>query len=190
MNLPVKRHCCVFIAQMGAQFHVIYSNQREWVIDSPVQGMTEARINADRCIEALRFSNNCKKQDASIHTLHIAENLNQSLLSGLHQNTGNWQQYFNHIAALLDRQQHILALTLSAEANNLDHPYLSLLMFDPALGEQKTINYRLEAEHSTQQFEATQQLQDGKAHLEIDNQSRHTHHGISYRRYFTLRAYG
>ena len=175
MNLQLRQQCNVFIARLGDHYHVIYPNQREWVIDSPENNLTNAHLKADRCMEALRFNTTCKDLGAAaVYTLNIADALIASLLNGLHSGEKAWQTCFDQISVTLDRYQHILTVTLSNEPNN-DLLYLSIIGFNPRTSEQTVFTFTLSSRQPGLQIQAKQNIHHNQVAKQVKNKNAALH---------------
>ncbi len=188
MNLQLKKHCNVFIARLGTHYHVIYPNQREWVVDSPEDSLTNARLKAERCIEALRFNEKCRTSKAAVYTLNIADSLITPLLNGLHSGKTVWLNHFDRISAMLDKHQHVLITTLSSALKG-EQPYLSIIEFNPQTSEQTTHTFMLSTCQPRLQIQARQNINQNRATMQIEEKTHPTRHQSSYRDYFSLVAH-
>ncbi|MGB1036680.1 MAG: hypothetical protein ACPGYQ_05605, partial [Candidatus Puniceispirillales bacterium] len=131
--MPNRNHACViFVARFSNEYRVIYKSNKEWHVDAASPTITEARIKAERCMQALYLESNCKKYDVKVYELNIVSHLCPAMLDGLHNNQSNWQQYMDNAASILNTKENVSMASFVSDSNeDIEHsdydPYLFII---------------------------------------------------------------
>ena len=117
-DMPNRNHACViFVARFTDEYRVIYKSGKEWHVDAAAPTVTEARIKAERCMQALYLQSNCKKDAVKVYELSVVSHLCPAMLHGLHNNQSSWQQYMDNAASILNTKENVSMASFVSESN-------------------------------------------------------------------------
>ena len=154
--MPNRNHACViFVARFSNEYRVIYKSNKEWHVDAAAPSITEARIKAERCMQALFLQPDCKKDTVKVYELSVVSHLCPAMLHGLHNNQSNWQQYMDNAASILNSKENVSMASFVSESNEDKEkaeydPYLFIISNNMQTGQHylDTVQLRKKPRHN------------------------------------------
>jgi|GEM_PF-4375664 len=176
--MPNRNHACViFVTRFTNEYRVIYTSNKEWHVDAPVPTIYEARIKAERCMQALYTQSGCKKVDVTVYELNIVSHLCQAMLDGLHNNQSNWQQYMDNAANILNSKNNVMMASFVSESSEdisrAEHdPYLFIISNNMQTGQHYLDTVQLHKKSHKSNIGIVHKINQGKPCLYVDQAAR------------------
>jgi hypothetical protein len=177
-DMPNRNHACViFVARFSHEYRVIYKSNKEWHVDAAAPSITEARIKAERCMQALYLQSGCEKDTVKIYELNIVSHLCPAMLHGLHNNQSSWQQYMDNAASILNAKENVSMASFVSESNEdikkaEYDPYLFIISNNMQTGQHYLDTVQLRKKTRQNNMGIIHKISQGKPCLYVDQ----THH--------------
>jgi len=176
--MPNRNHACViFVARFTNEYRVIYKSNKEWHVDAPASTIYEARIMAERCMQALYLQSGCEKGSIKVYELSIVSHLCPAMLHGLHSNQSNWQHYMDNAANTLNAKENVSMASFVSDSNeDIEKaeydPYLFIISNNMQTGQHYLDTVQLRKKSRQNNMGIVHKISQGKPCLYVDQAHR------------------